>query len=163
MTTTGLYEENRVLVVGCGNTNRGDDAAGLLVARYLRTLGVQAQEQSGEALALIESWKGAQQEQEVILVDAVVTGAPPGTVTVWDARTAPVIGDFYRCSTHSFGVAEAVELARILDLLPPRLLIYGIEAKQFEVGSEPSPEVLCAIEEVAQRIALEVAACTSPL
>jgi hydrogenase maturation protease len=163
MTSAGLHKENSVLIVGCGNTNRGDDAAGLLVARYLRTLGVQAQEQSGEALALIESWRGAPQEQEVILVDAVVIGALPGTVTVWDARTAPVIGDFFRCSTHSFGVAEAVELARILDLLPPRLLIYGIEASQFDVGSEPSPEVLRAVKEVAQRIALEVTACTSPL
>lgn len=163
MTPTGVRSEENVLIVGCGNANRGDDAAGLLVARHLRALGVQAQEQSGEALALIESWKGIQQEQDVILVDAVVTGAPPGTITVWDARTAPVIGDFFRCSTHSFGVAEAVELARILDLLPPRLLIYGIEGSQFDVGSEPSPEVLRAVKEVAQRIALEVTRCTSPL
>lgn len=147
-----------MLVIGCGNPDRGDDAAGILVARLLRKMGVDAREQSGEALALMESWRDTPGLQDVILVDAVVTGAPPGTVTVWDARTAPVVGDFFRCSTHAFGVAEAIELARILDLLPPNLLIYGIEAGSFEVGGAPSPEVQAAIERVADRIGAEMGA-----
>jgi hydrogenase maturation protease len=144
------------LVIGCGNADRGDDAAGLLVARRLREMGVEAQEQSGEALALMESWRDAGEDIEVVLIDAVVTGAPPGTVTVWDAREAPVVGDFLRCSTHAFGVAEAIHLARILDLLPPRMLIYGIDAEQFEFGAPPSVEVAWAIEEVANRIRQDV-------
>src|ERR1035437_11103975 len=56
-------------------------------------------------------------------------------------------------STHHFGLAEAVELARVLDRLPPCLWIYGIEGRRFEQGSCPSPEVARAIEEVAERIA----------
>jgi len=150
------------LIIGCGNADRGDDAAGLLVARRLRAMGVEAQEHSGEALALIESWRETNERPDVILVDAVVTGAAPGAVIVWDARQAPVVGDYFRCSTHAFGVAGAIELARILDLLPPSLLIYGIEAGQFGIGSEPSAEVLRAIEEVAGRIAVEVGTCMSP-
>jgi hydrogenase maturation protease len=149
------------LIIGCGNADRGDDAAGLLVARRLRAMGVEAKEESGEAFALIESWRDADDDQEVILIDAVVTGSPPGTITVWDARTAPVVSDYFRCSTHAFGVAGAIELARILDLLPPRLLIYGIEAAHFGVGNEPSPEVLHAVEELAGRIAVEADACMS--
>ncbi len=141
-----------MLVIGCGNADRGDDAAGILVARSLREAGVDAREQSGEALALMESWRDVPGEQDVILVDAVVTGAPPGTVTVWDARSAPIVGDFLRCSTHAFGVAEAVKLARLLDLLPSNLLIYGIEAKRFDLGVEPSPEVLAAVGHVVERI-----------
>lgn len=160
MTPTVTQGAMGTLIIGCGNPDRGDDAAGLLVARRLRAMGVDAQEQSGEALALMESWRTAgEDDQEVILVDAVVTGAAPGTITIWDARTAPVVGDFFRCSTHAFGVAEAVKLARILDLLPPNLLIYGIEAKRFDVGSEPTAEVLAAVEQVAGRIALETGAC----
>lgn len=149
------------LVIGCGTFDRADDAAGLLVARRLRELGVDAREQSGEAPALMESWKDAGADRGVILIDAVVTGAPSGTITVWDARSAPVTGDFFRCSTHSFGVAEAIELAKILDLLPPQVLIYGIEARQFETGTSPSIEVLRAIEELAGRIAEEVSQCTN--
>ena len=147
------------LIIGCGNPGRGDDAAGILVARRLRAMGLPAQEQSGEALALMDSWRTGE-DQEVTLIDAVVTGSPPGTITVWDARKAPVVGDYFRCSTHAFGVAGAIELARILDLLPATLLIYGIEAASFEVGAEPSAEVLRAVEEVADRIAVEMAALT---
>jgi hydrogenase maturation protease len=143
------------LIIGCGNPDRGDDAAGILVVRRLRSMGIPAQEQSGEALALMESW-GKEGNQPVILVDAVVTGMPAGTVTIWDARKAPVVGDYFRCSSHAFGVADAIELARILDLLPHSLLIYGIEGARFEPGSEPSTEVMGAVEKVAECIALRV-------
>jgi hydrogenase maturation protease len=149
------------LIIGCGNANRGDDAAGLLVARRLRDLGIPAQEQSGEALSLIESWRDTAEDQNVILVDAVVTGLPAGTITVWDARVAPVVDDYFRCSTHAFGIAGAIELARILDLLPPKLLICGIEAAQFRMGSEPSAEVRRAVEEVTGQIARRVAMCVT--
>ena len=146
------------VIIGCGNLDRGDDAAGLLVAQRLRELGVEALELSGEGLSLIETWSGA---DEVILIDAVVTGSPPGKITIWDARQRGLVGDFFRCSTHAFGVAEAVELARILDRLPGRLLIYGIEGARFEMGSRPQPAVLKAVEQVAQEIVHEVALCTS--
>ncbi len=104
---------------------------------------------------MIESWSGA---ESVILIDAVVTGAAPGAISVWDARTAPVSRDAFRASTHSFGVAEAVELARALGRLPGSLAIYGIEGTNFERGSRPAPEVLAAVEELARRIAKDLGA-----
>ncbi len=136
-------------IIGCGNAARGDDAAGLLVARRLREWGVDTLEHSGEGLALMESWRG---HDAVIVIDAVVTGGTPGAVTVWDGRKAPVIQDRRRNSTHAFGVAEAVELARVLGRLPPRLSIYGIEGRRFDLGSAPSPEVSAAAERLAQRL-----------
>ena len=141
-----------VRIIGCGNRDRGDDGAGLLVAERLRALGIEAQEQSGEALSLIESWAGA---ETVIVVDAVVSGKAPGEITVWDARSKPVWNVTGRGSTHHFGLAEAVELARSLDRLPPRLVIYGIEGRRFEPGSALSPEVTEAIGKVAELIASE--------
>jgi hydrogenase maturation protease len=143
----------RTLVIGCGNADRGDDAAGLLVAGRLQSLGIDAREHAGDGLALLESWS---QAESVIIVDAVISGASEGAISVWDARTAPVARDVFRASSHAFGVAEAVELGRALGRLPPSLTIYGIEARQFELGSPPSLEVLAAVEEVASRIAKEV-------
>jgi hydrogenase maturation protease len=144
------WNPGNLLVIGCGNVERGDDAAGLLVVRRLRDLGVEAYEQTGESLALIDSWRGA---EDVILVDAVVTGQAAGEITIWDARSAPLVGDYLRCSTHAFGVVEAIELARLFDWLPSRLLIYGIEGKQFSPGSQPSPALLQAVERVSEQIA----------
>jgi hydrogenase maturation protease len=148
------------VIIGVGNPDRGDDAAGRLAARRLRSLGLDAVvEHSGEGTALLEAWSGA---GRVILIDAVVTGAPPGTITVWEARKAPLQRTSFRGSTHAFGVAEAVELARALDRLPASLTIYGIEAQQFQPGAGLSPAVSDAVGQLAERIAQEVARCTNP-
>ena len=138
-----------LLIIGCGNDARGDDAAGLLVARRLQSLGTNACVQARDALDLIEMWKTA---DLVILVDAVVAGGPPGQVSFWDGKAAPVEINPFRCSSHSLGVAEAIEMARVLDSLPKQLLIYGIEGSQFEAGTPPSPQVLLAVEKVVKMI-----------
>lgn len=138
-----------MLVLCCGNPDRGDDAAGPLVARRLRELGIDACEQTGEALSLIEAWQGA---DEVILVDAVVSGARRGAVTVWDALNARLEGVPRLSSSHALGLADAVALARTLGRLPPRLILYGIEARRCEMGQPPSKAVLRGVEQVARRI-----------
>ena len=138
------------LIIGVGNADRGDDAAGLLVARRLRELGFDVIEQSGEAGALIDLWRDA---RHVILVDAVCTGREPGNTLVWDARSQRLPREAFRCSTHNFGVADAVELGRILDRLPPVVEIHGIEGARFEMGAPLTPAVLDAVERVAGSIA----------
>ncbi len=139
------------LVIGCGNPDRGDDGAGILVARRLRELGLHAVENTGDMVGLIDTWSEAEQ---AIIVDTVVTGASPGSVQRWDGRRAPLRRESFRSSSHSLGVAEAVELARLLDRLPPRLWIYGIEGSQFEPGAGVSAAVAGAVEQVAQEILL---------
>ncbi len=136
------------LIIGCGTWDRGDDAAGLLVVRLLRERGIEAREHTGDGLALIQTWQGA---AEVILIDAAITGAPPGTISRWDG-SAPVRGGSERASSHAFGVAEAVQLARTLGKLPPRFLLYGIEGCNFRLGTAASPEVAAAARALADRL-----------
>jgi len=143
---------NSMLIIGCGNRDRADDAAGILVAERLRARGIAAEVCSGESSELLEAWIGA---DEVILIDAVQTGAPAGTVHAWEAKHLPSFSKSSG-STHGFGVAEAIELARALDRLPAKLTIYGIEAVSFEPGRGVSPEVDRGIDEVVRRIVLEV-------
>src|SRR5665811_2515947 len=90
-----------MLVIGCGNRNRSDDGAGVMVAERVRKLGVHAEICTGESLALIETWSRA---DDVILVDAVVTGAPAGKVWLWNARSQRIQGSA-STSTHGLGVA----------------------------------------------------------
>jgi len=139
------------LILGCGNRQRGDDAAGLLVAEGLRALGIAAEVCSGEAADLIEAWS---KSDDVIVIDAVVSGAPAGAVHVWDGQNLPTFAMSAE-STHGLGIAQAIKLARALNRLPSRLRVYGIEGKSFDMGSSVSPEVERAVEEVAKRIARE--------
>jgi len=138
-----------MLVIGCGNTDRGDDGAGILVARRLRSLGVDAVDHAGDGFDLLDLWESA---EDVALMDAMVSGSEPGRVAVWDGLAAPLSAKACRCSTHMFGPAEAIELGRALGRLPKRLRIYGIEGAKFELGAEPTPEVMAAVDRVAGEI-----------
>lgn len=147
---------SRLLIIGIGNKYRSDDGVGLLIARRLHeTLSapVTMIEQSGEGAALMEAWKDF---QDVILIDAVHSGAPPGTIFRFEAHQQAIPTQFFHYSTHAFSVAEAIELARALNQLPPRLIVYGIEGKNFAAGIELSPEVDKMTPEVVDRVMREI-------
>ena len=143
-----------MLIIGLGNPDRGDDAAGILVARRLAELGVEAFQHRGGTLDLIEIWQNV---DCAVIVDAVISGAAPGTVHAWDAQFTEWRDKMFRSSIHMFGLADAIELARALDRLPKRLMIYGIEAAQFVAGAPPSSQVLAGIERAAEQIASQFA------
>ena len=144
------------LIIGLGNEYRRDDAVGLVVARRVREAAPESArvlEESGEGASLMESWQDA---DAVILIDAVHSGAKPGTLHRLDAHAQPIAKKFFRFSTHAFGVAEAIELARALGRLPPRLIVYGVEGKRFEAGVGLSPEVAAAAQAVVERVLAEL-------
>jgi hydrogenase maturation protease len=140
-------------IIGCGNHDRQDDAAGMLVAERLRALGIDATTCNGDPGQLMEAWRA---QDDVILIDSVVTGAPVGTVHIWNGRL-PEYAMEAHFSSHGLGVAEAISLAGVLDRLPRRLRIYGIEADGFIAGATVSPAVQKAAESVADAIAAESA------
>ena len=141
------------LVVGVGNRWRGDDAAGLEVARRIRerTAVLEARELEADASALLELWSG---HTDVGVVDAALTGSPPGTVRVFRGEREPLPVRL-RSSTHAFGVADAIELARALGRLPPRLDVYAIEGVDFGLGRPLSPAVERAVDLLAARLAAQ--------
>ena len=141
-----------ILVIGVGNSSRGDDAVGLAVARQLRqacTDGVRILEREGEATDLLETWKDA---EVVILIDAVQSGAAPGTISRLDPYAEPIPHGVFSCSTHAFGVAEAIALAQALQRLPRHLVVYGIQGKCFARGVGLSAAVARAVPEVVRRV-----------
>ena len=147
---------SRFLVIGVGNTHRRDDAVGVLVAEAVQKKaldGVRVVIESGEGAALIERFS---QAERVIVVDAVQTDQAPGTVYRFDACRQKIPSRFFNYSTHEFGVAEAIEMARALEALPSQLIVYGIEGRSFEFGSELAPEVKQAADEMTQRIISEI-------
>src|SRR5262245_29698091 len=102
------------LIIGIGNEYRGDDAAGLVVARRLRVIAAGSGtviEQSGDGASLMEAWQGA---GAVFVIDAAVSGAAPGTIRRFDAGARQIPKGPFRRSTHAFSLAEAVELARAM-------------------------------------------------
>ena len=151
------FQNSRLKVVGVGNAWRGDDAAGLLVARGLAAENlphVNIVESPGTAGEVQEALKDA---GGVIVVDAVSSGGPPGAIYRFDAHKGQVPVELSRSpSSHGWGVAEALALGRVLGELPAYLIIYGIEGRNFDPGQDLSPEVAAAIPEAVRRIKGEI-------
>jgi len=140
------------LLLGMGNPLRGDDAAGLLVARAVRERGPagwDVLELEGEPVDLVEAWTGA---ELALVADAVAPAGEPGRVHCFDAAEGPLPAELAGASTHVLGLAEAVELARALDRLPRRLTVIGIEAEGFALGAEPCAAVRTTAERLAERL-----------
>jgi hydrogenase maturation protease len=146
-----------VVMIGVGNALRGDDGAGLAVARAVRDRArpgaLTVRELGGDPVALLDAWQG---HHAVIVADTMRSGAAPGTIRRVDAgRDALPHRRGRASSTHGIGLEEIIELGRTLGRLPAVLIIYGIEGARFATGTGLSAAVEAAVPELAQMVLAE--------
>jgi len=141
-------------IIGVGNALRGDDGAAAAVVAHLHSEDIPAYAFDGDGAELMEMWRG---QGRVIVIDAALSGAPPGTLHRFEANREELPRNFFRHSTHQFGVAEAVEMARTLGRLPGELIVYGIEGADFSLGAKLSPDVELAVMDTVQQIKADIA------
>ena len=150
------------VVIGVGNTDRGDDAVGAEVLAHLEGYvppGVRLALTSGsDPATVMELWTG---ESRAILVDAMVSGTEAGTVERFDAAAEPLPHNVRLVSTHALGAGLAVEMARALGRLPEQLTVYGIEGCCYDAGAELSPRVAAAVPVAVGMILEELASVGS--
>ncbi len=99
------------------------------------------------------AWSGV---GRVFIVDALCSGGAPGSIQRIDASRDTLPASLKQTSTHAFGLAAAIELARALNTLPGVVVIFGIEGANFEYGETLSPTVHEAIDACCELIASEV-------
>jgi hydrogenase maturation protease len=139
------------VVIGIGNPWRGDDAVGWHVAqgtgrRLAGRIGVVLTD--GEPARLLDAWADT---DCAVLVDAMRTGAEPGTIGVWGAGAAPAPPPA-RNESHRFSVAAAIALGAALDALPRRLTIVGVEVGDLGAGQPMTARVAAAVEPAVQLV-----------
>jgi len=137
----------RIVVIGVGQTLRGDDAVGVVAvqswqAQYPQTANhpeVQVEISELPGLDLLELLSGA---EKALIVDAVQSGKSPGEIHIMDELGISAF-DPGTGSAHGWGVAETIQLGHKLGRadLPRNIKIMGIAAQQFEIGSLLSPGV----------------------
>jgi hydrogenase maturation protease len=131
------------VILGVGNLDRGDDGAGIHAVRRLKDH--RRVREVRDCSRLIDLWED---EADVTVIDATISGAEPGTITRFDGLKDLLPANTFQ-STHAFGLAESVELARVLNRLPARLTIYGIEAGSLDHGESLTPRVEEAVATLA--------------
>ena len=141
-----------VRIIGIGNPMRGDDAVGVEAAGRLRELlpeAVAVHQHARDGASLILLWEPG---DDVTLIDAVMSGAPAGTVQERDLLSTPLPAEMAAATTHTLGLRDGVELARALKLLPASLRFIGIEGQDFGVGHGLSAPVRAALERVVAMV-----------
>ena len=99
-----------MVVVGIGNPMRGDDGVGPAAIDLLRQAGhlldTEFMVMDGEATRLVEAWQG---RRLAMVVDATVLGSTPGSIHRIEAGVDQLPGWSSGASSHSTGLADAVE------------------------------------------------------
>lgn len=134
-----------MLLIAVGNKYRRDDGVALEVAgrvRALRLPDVEVIECAGDVMSLVDRWAG---RDLVVIVDAVASGECPGTLHRRDLLTSPLPRHWFAASSHQLGLADGVELGRIMQRLPHAMLFIGVEGDDFNDGIGLSPEVERAV------------------
>jgi hydrogenase maturation protease len=140
-----------IKILGLGQYMRGDDEIGLELLKLWteKYAGDYPEDQieveilESPGINLLGAIAGL---DAAVLVDAVVSGAPAGTVIKFSQDKLEEFGDGSG-SVHGWGAAETLALGRQLvpEDLPETIILIGIEAVSFELGEGLSPAVRAAI------------------
>ena len=149
----------KMLVLALGNPLRGDDGVGCAVLACLR-----------EAAAFpphitlldggtpgLETALTLQGYDKVIVIDAANLGEAPGTWRRFSLAEANLVQQAQMNGTlHDAGFAEAVALGSALGILPPEIIVYGVQPETVEWEMGLSTAVQTAIPEICQQIQAEL-------
>ena len=149
----------RLCVVGIGNRWASDDGVGPEVVHRLQA---EVPPDCPVTFATLPQADPALLElmgrcDRLILVDAVVSGAPPGTVHRERWRSG-LLGErgVERASSHGLGLREVLELAATLGRLPVQVELWGVEIVSTAPGEGLSPAVAAALPAIVAQLRQEL-------
>jgi hydrogenase maturation protease len=145
------------LVLGLGNILRQDEglgihAVGRLQTRYRLPRQVRALDGGTMGLDLLPYLEDA---SAVLLIDAVQTGQPPGSLVRLEGQAIPSALAL-KMSSHQVGLQELLATSLLRGTLPARMVLWGIEPASIAWGLELSPVVGAAIGELVDAVAREL-------
>jgi len=151
-----------IVVIGVGQTMRGDDGIGVIAVQAWQTactqsanhpkVRVEISELPG--LGLLEMLSSA---EYALIVDAVHSGDLSGEIHNLEENAISSF-DLGANSAHGWGVAETLQLGRKIYWgdLPTKIRIIGIEANEFNVGDSPGPEITEKLPQIVVAIEEQV-------
>lgn len=149
--------QKETLIAGVGNVLLGDEGIGVHAVRALMAQGLPAGVNAVDAGTALDGLLGELGGYgRLILVDAVRGGGRPGDVYRLEIRCRDDLVSAARpLSLHEFGVAEALDQARALGVLPPRVVLTGMEPESLEPGMELSPTCSRALPDLLRLVLAE--------
>lgn len=146
-----------VLVLGIGNVLMMDDSVGVraveeLQGRYHFSDGVELLDGGTSGIELLSHIEG---RDYLIIIDALKSGHPPGTIVRADGEDVPA-RFMTRISPHQLGLSDVLAAATISGRLPANLVLFGIEPKTIELGLGLSDEVRASFDKLLETVVQEL-------
>ena len=145
------------LVLGAGNVLLLDEGVGIraveeLQRRYDFPDDVNVLDGGTSGIELLRFFDGV---DHLIIIDAISAGKPPGTVMRVEGDDVPATFET-RITPHQLGLSDLLATARLTDVMPGHLVLFGIEPKTVESGLGFSPEVEGAVERLMGHVVGEL-------
>jgi len=145
------------LVLGAGNVLLLDEGVGIraveeLQRRYDFPDDVNVLDGGTSGIELLRFFDGV---DHLIIIDAISAGKPPGTVMRVEGDDVPATFET-RITPHQLGLSDLLATARLTDVMPGHLVLFGIEPKTVESGLGFSPEVEGAVEKLMGHVVGEL-------
>ncbi len=132
----------KILVLGIGNLILQDEGVGIqaiqqLEAQFEIPPEIEVLDGGTSGMELLTPISDAEQ---IIIVDAVTTGRSAGTIVRLDNEDIPT---FFRTkvSPHQVGLADVLAAATLTGSMPRKLVLFGVEPLQIDLGMELSEPV----------------------
>jgi hydrogenase maturation protease len=148
----------RALILGAGNLLLSDDGLGVHAIRRLREiveLPEEVQVLDGGTLGL-NLLPFLEDISYLIIVDAMQTGQPPGTLRRLAGDEVPAYLSI-KMSPHEIGVPDMLFAAKLRDLYPREVVVWGVQPASNEVGLELSPPVAAQLDRLVEELLAELA------
>ncbi len=159
----GFSNQHSTLILGLGNSLRGDDGVGPAVIEWLDRQvlppDVETIDGGTSGLDIVSILMG---RERAIIVDAANVGQAPGRWlrftpdVAHTPRAAQLKENDTPLSLHSAGLAEALALGAALNVLPPTIMIYGVQPQNLDWSPQLSDVAQAAVTEVGQAILREL-------
>lgn len=151
-------EASGTVIIGMGNRLLSDDGVGFAVAvavaeRLKGRLNLAVTELHTGGICLMEAMAGF---RRAVVVDAMLSGAPPGTLRRFDPEEFVTTKNTF--SSHDTDFATAYDLGRMAGVpLPERVSFWGIEGGEFALfGERFTDEVALAVPRAVELIVAEI-------
>jgi hydrogenase maturation protease len=149
----------RVVVLGVGNLVMGDEGLGVRCVQRL-----EAEHALPDDVAIVDGGTSTHELLEdlenldlLVIVDAVATGGPPGSLVRLEGDAVPSTLS-NTMSPHQHGIHDLLGTLRLLGREPGRVVVHGVVPVRMKLGFDLSPEIAAAMPELCARVVAEAGA-----
>jgi hydrogenase maturation protease len=144
-------------VLGVGNILLSDDGVGVHTIRRLQKVAqlpeeVQVVDGGTSGLDLLHYLEGV---FHLVIVDAMEVNRPPGTLTRLTGDEVPAYLST-KMSPHEIGLPDMLFAAKLRDLYPEQVVIWGVQPATTEVGLDLSPPVADQVDALVENVLAEL-------